>query len=149
MVLDNLGSHKAKAVERRSEVRSAPRLLAEILARPQSDRAGLRQLKALLQKTAARTIDAISNAIAQVLTAFPPTECANYIENAGYAYQMQMALTASYSLLNGETIREPRVTRQADRFDLRVVGSCGDPPAPPGLVCPWGGLPQLRGAEPL
>jgi transposase len=42
------------------------------------------KLKALLRKAAARTLDALENAIASALDAFPPQECANYFTNSGY-----------------------------------------------------------------
>jgi transposase len=45
VILDNLGSHKGKAATNDPQCRSPPRLPAEILARPQSDRAGLRQVQ--------------------------------------------------------------------------------------------------------
>ncbi len=43
------------------------------------------KLKALLRKAAARTRDSLWNAIADVLGAFAPSECANYLAHAGYA----------------------------------------------------------------
>ena len=43
------------------------------------------KLKHLLRKAAARTVDAVWDAIGQLLPAFIPKECANYFENAGYA----------------------------------------------------------------
>ena len=43
------------------------------------------KLKTLLRKTAARTRDALWDAIAHVLGAFTPDECANYLAHAGYA----------------------------------------------------------------
>ena len=43
------------------------------------------KLKHLLRKAAARTVEAVWAAIGQLLSAFTPTECANYFENAGYA----------------------------------------------------------------
>jgi hypothetical protein len=38
----------------------------------------------LLRKAAARTADAVCDAIADALDAFPPQECANYLKNSGY-----------------------------------------------------------------
>ena len=35
--------------------------------------------------SAPRSFDAISNALAEALTTVSPTECANYVANAGYA----------------------------------------------------------------
>jgi hypothetical protein len=35
-------------------------------------------------KAAARTVDAVYAAIGQLLDAFTPEECANYLKNSGY-----------------------------------------------------------------
>ena len=42
------------------------------------------KLKALLKKTAARTVDDLYDAIAQGIDAFTPAECHNYFAAAGY-----------------------------------------------------------------
>ena len=42
------------------------------------------KLKALLQKAAARTKEALWNAISEAIDAFSPHECANFFTNAGY-----------------------------------------------------------------
>ncbi|MBM3534559.1 MAG: IS630 family transposase, partial [Alphaproteobacteria bacterium] len=42
------------------------------------------KLKAYLRKVAARTKDALWQAIADALDAFTPDECANYFRNSGY-----------------------------------------------------------------
>lgn len=44
------------------------------------------KLKALLRKAAARTRDALWDAIGKLLDAFTPNECRNYITNSGYAF---------------------------------------------------------------
>ena len=86
VVLDNLGSHKAKAV--RTAIRAAGARLV-FLPKYSPDLNPIEQvfakLKTLLRNAAARTVDAISDALAQLLTAFSQTECANYLKNAGYA----------------------------------------------------------------
>ncbi|HEY1213605.1 MAG TPA: transposase, partial [Bryobacteraceae bacterium] len=43
------------------------------------------KLKAHLRKAAARTIDALFNALADICTLFDPDECWNYFVKAGYA----------------------------------------------------------------
>jgi hypothetical protein len=43
------------------------------------------KLKTLLRKAAARTVDAVADAIAHVLATYSHAECANYIKDAGYA----------------------------------------------------------------
>ena len=86
VILDNLGSHKGKAV--RQVIRSAGAHLI-FLPKYSPDLNPIEQvfakLKTLLRKAAARTVDAICTAIGQLLENFTPQECANYIENAGYA----------------------------------------------------------------
>lgn len=86
VVLDNLGSHKSKAVRRAIRAAGA-RLL--FLPKYSPDLNPIEQLfakfKMLLRKVGARSIDAISQAIAQILTTYTPAECANYLNNAGYA----------------------------------------------------------------
>lgn len=44
------------------------------------------KLKALLRKAAARTRDALWDTNGQLLDAFPPQKCQNYIVNSGYAF---------------------------------------------------------------
>src|SRR5436309_12302025 len=86
VILDNLGSHKGKAV--RALIRSACAKLF-FLPKYSPDLNPIEQvfakLKHLLRKCAARTVEALCAAIGQLLQAFTPEECANYFENAGYA----------------------------------------------------------------
>ena len=86
VILDNLGSHKGKAVRRL--IRSAGAKLF-FLPKYSPDLNPIEQvfakLKHLLRKAAARTVEAVWDAIGQVLPAFMPKECANYFQNAGYA----------------------------------------------------------------
>jgi transposase len=42
------------------------------------------KLKHLLRKAAARTVDAVCAAIGELLDAFTPEECANYLKNSDY-----------------------------------------------------------------
>jgi putative transposase len=86
VVLDNLGSHKGKAV--RNAIRAAgARLL--FLPKYSPDLNPIEQvfakLKGFVRKAAPRTLDAVSDAIAQALATIPPNECANYLSGAGYA----------------------------------------------------------------
>jgi transposase len=86
VVLDDLGSHKAKAV--RNAIRAAGARLV-FLPKYSPDLNPIEQvfaeLKTFLRKAAARTIEAISDAVAQILTTYSQTECANYLKDAGYA----------------------------------------------------------------
>jgi len=85
VVLDNLGSHKGKAVRRAIRAAGA-RLL--FLPKYSPDLNPIEQvfakLKALVRKAAPSSLDTVSNAIATALTAISPQECANYLRNSGY-----------------------------------------------------------------
>ena len=85
VIADNLGSHKSKTV--RQAIRAAgARLL--FLPKYSPDLNPIEQvfakLKYLLRKAAARTPDTVCSAIGQLLNAYTPQECANYLTNAGY-----------------------------------------------------------------
>ena len=86
VIMDNLGSHKGKAV--RQLIRSAGAKLF-FLPKYSPDLNPIEQvfakLKHLLRKAAARDVEALNAAIGSLLHAFTPQECANYFENAGYA----------------------------------------------------------------
>src|ERR1700691_3082346 len=88
VVLENLRSHKVAGV--RTAIESAK---ARLLYLPSysPDLNPIEQwfakLKALLRKAAARTFDALINAIASALDAFSPDQCANYLANSGYPHQ--------------------------------------------------------------
>jgi transposase len=86
VIMDNLGSHKGKAVRR--AIRAAG---AKLFFLPQysPDLNPIEQvfakLKTLLRKAAERTVDATWQRIGTLLEAFTPQECANYLRNSGYA----------------------------------------------------------------
>jgi transposase len=86
VVMDNLGSHKGKAV--RALIRSAG-AKRFFLPKYSPDLNPIEQvfakLKHLLRKAQARTEDDVCAAIGRSLPAFTPQECANYFKNAGYA----------------------------------------------------------------
>ena len=85
VIMDNLGSHKGKAV--RELIRSAGAKLF-LLPKYSPDLNPIEQvfakLKHLLRKAAARTIEAICTAIGEILGTFTSEECANYFRNSGY-----------------------------------------------------------------
>ena len=84
VVMDNLGSHKSKAVREAIKSVGARRLF---LPASSPDLNPFEQvfakLKTLLRKARARTCNA--DAIATLLPAFSSHECASYLINAGYA----------------------------------------------------------------
>jgi transposase len=85
VIMDNLGSHKSKAV--RELIRAAGAKLF-FLPKYSPDLNPIEQvfskLKHLLRKAAARTTEAICAAIGQTLGTFTPQQCANYFKNSGY-----------------------------------------------------------------
>ena len=86
VVLDNLGSHKTKAV--RAAIRAAG---AHFLLLPpySPDLNPIEQLfaklKHLLRKAEPRTVEAAWKQVGQLLDRFSADECANYLSNSGYA----------------------------------------------------------------
>jgi len=86
VIMDNLGSHKAKAV--RKAIRAAGAKLF-FLPPYSPDLNPIEQmfskLKALLRKSDPRTVETTWRRIGQLLDTFSPRECANYLTNAGYA----------------------------------------------------------------
>ena len=85
VVMDNLGSHRSKIVRRL--IRAAGAKLF-FLPKYSPDLNPIEQvfakLKHLLRKAEARTVEAICTAIGQLLGSFTPTECTNFLKNAGY-----------------------------------------------------------------
>ena len=85
VVMDNLGSHKSPAVRR--AIRAAGARLF-LLPKYSPDLNPIEmffsKLKHWLRKTAARTQDAVCDAIAHILDAVTATECRNYLTEAGY-----------------------------------------------------------------
>jgi putative transposase len=85
VILDNLGSHKGKAV--RKAIRAVGARLV-FLPKYSPDLNPIEQLfakfKTLLRKAEARSYEAISDASGKILTHYPPAECAAYLKNAGY-----------------------------------------------------------------
>ena len=86
VIMDNLGSHKGKAV--RQAIRAVG---ARLLFLPpySPDLNPIEQvfakLKHLMRKTAERTVEATWKRVGILLDAFTPAECANYLANSGYA----------------------------------------------------------------
>jgi transposase len=86
VIMDNLGSHKRQAI--RKAIRAAGAKLF-FLPPYSPDLNPIEQLfaklKTLLRKAAERTVEATWKRIGLLLDAFSPSECANYLKNAGYA----------------------------------------------------------------
>jgi transposase len=86
VIIDNLGSHKAKAVRRAIRAVGAKLFF---LPPYSPDLNPIEQvfakLKTLLRKASERTVEATWKRIGAILGTFTPHECANYLRNAGYA----------------------------------------------------------------
>ena len=85
VIMDNLGSHRGKAV--RQAIRQAG---AKLLFLPKYSpdlnpiEQVFSQLKHLLRRAQARSYDGLMVAIAELLDTYTSQECANYIQNSGY-----------------------------------------------------------------
>jgi transposase len=86
VVLDNLGSHRGKAV--RQAIRAAGAKLF-FLPKYSPDLNPIEQLfaklKHWLRDAGERTPDTLCQAVARILDTVTPAECAAYLKNAGYA----------------------------------------------------------------
>jgi len=88
VVMDNLASHKVAGVKEAIERAGATlRYLPAYSPDLNPIEQPFAKLKAALRKAAARTFDALIEAIAHALEAFTAKECANYLANSGYNRQ--------------------------------------------------------------
>ena len=85
VVMDNLAAHKVDGVREAIEAMGAQlRYLPPYSPDFNPIEQAFAKLKTLLRKAAERTVDALWNRIGELLDAFTPNECANYLVNAGY-----------------------------------------------------------------
>lgn len=86
VVMDNLGSHKGGDIRRAIRATGAKLMF---LPPYSPDLNPIEQvfakLKTLLRKAEERTVEGVWRKIGTLLECFPPTECANYFRNSGYA----------------------------------------------------------------
>jgi len=85
VIMDNLAAHKSTPVRDTIEAVGA-RLLFLPPYSPDLNpiENAFAKLKALLRKAAARSIEQLWDAIARIIQAYSPHECANYFAAAGY-----------------------------------------------------------------
>src|SRR5215475_13064159 len=93
VIIDNLGSHKGKTVRR--AIRAAGAKL--FFLPPYSPDLNpiemfFAKLKHWLRRAARRTVDAVYNAIGEILPLTTPAECSNYFAQAGYAQLQSITL---------------------------------------------------------
>jgi transposase len=85
VVIDNLPAHKVEGVRAAIEAKGAVLLYLPPYSPDLNPiEMAFAKLKTLLRKAAARTRDALWDAVAEVLQTFTPDECANYLAHAGY-----------------------------------------------------------------
>ena len=85
VIMDNLPAHKVAGVKQAIEAAGATRLLLPPYSPDFNPiEQAFSKLKALLRKAAARTVDDLWAAIAEIIELFTPTECANFFVNSGY-----------------------------------------------------------------
>lgn len=93
VVMDNLGSHKVAGVREAIQARGAElRYLPPYSPDLNPIEQVFAKLKAGLRSVAARTREALWDAIGTALPTIRPTECANYFANAGYRTTKQKTL---------------------------------------------------------
>lgn len=85
VIMDNLAAHKSPAVRDAVEAAGA-RLLFLPPYSPDLNpiENAFAKLKAMLRKAAARTLDQLWKAIADIIQTYSPQECRNYFTAAGY-----------------------------------------------------------------
>lgn len=85
VIMDNLPAHKGASVRAAIEAVGARLLLLPPYSPDLNPiENAFSKLKAMLRKAAARTIDRLWEAIAQIIQTYSPQECANYFDAAGY-----------------------------------------------------------------
>ena len=88
VVMDNLASHKVAGIRdaieaAHAELRYLPPYSPDLNPIEQF----FAKLKAMLRKAAARTVEALIAAIADILATVTSRECENYLENQGYRHK--------------------------------------------------------------
>jgi transposase len=87
VILDNLASHKVIGVREAINARGASILYLPPYSPDLNPiELAFSKLKRLLRTAAARTVDALWNAIGRLIKQFSPIECANYLRRCGYTH---------------------------------------------------------------
>ncbi len=86
VVLDNLGSHKGKAVRQAIQAAGAHRIFLPPYSPDLNPiEQAFAKLKHWLRQAQARSITELNLSLADILQRFPPEQCAAFFENSGYA----------------------------------------------------------------
>jgi transposase len=84
-IMDNLPAHKVPGVREAIEAAGASLLYLPPYSPDLNPiEQAFAKLKSLLRARALRTIDALWNALGDIVDCFNPTECANFLRHAGY-----------------------------------------------------------------
>ena len=87
VICDNLSSHKVSGVREAMETCGASLLYLPPYSPDLNPiELAFSKLKRLLRSAAARTVDALWNAVGQLITNFTAKECANYLRHCGYSH---------------------------------------------------------------
>ena len=85
VVLDNVSTHKVVGVREAIEAKGAKVLYLPPYSPDFNPiEKSFSKIKSVLQRIAARTVDALDAAVAQALRSVTPSECANYFAASGY-----------------------------------------------------------------
>jgi transposase len=85
VIMDNLASHKVAGVRRAIEDAGAKLLYLPPYSPDLNPiEQAFAKLKALLRAKALRTVEALWNALGDLVPCFSPAECANFLRHAGY-----------------------------------------------------------------
>ena len=85
VIMDNLSSHKVAGVRQAIEAAGASVLYLPSYSPDLNPiEQAFAKLKALLRAKALRTLEALWNAIGNIVSCFTPTECANFLRHTGY-----------------------------------------------------------------
>ncbi len=87
VIADNLPSHKVAGIREAIAARGAAFTFLPSYSPDQNPiEQVFAKLKALLRKTEPRSREALWRSIGSIVTAYSPQECANYLQNCGYAH---------------------------------------------------------------
>jgi transposase len=87
--MDNLASHKVAGIKEAIEASGAyVRYLPPYSPDFNPIEQAIAKFKSHLRKEAARTLEALIEAIARTLNLFTPQHCTNFFANAGYRHQL-------------------------------------------------------------
>lgn len=86
VILDNLGSHKGEAVRQAIKAKGATLLFLPPYSPDLNPiEQAFSKIKHWMRMAQGRSVEAVYNALADIIAAFSPQECLNFFTNAGYA----------------------------------------------------------------